>query len=250
MFKKGQQQKHFKSIWDAMVFHLITFFDTQKPESLHQFRLQIKKMKSLLFFIPNNAQTPKRSHYFKSVQLIYQHAGRIRSAHLHLLAFRQSASKNPEQQQKQEQIYQNETALFCAKRRAYLKVLYRINQVFSGNFEDIAQKTILKRYKKQFKKLIRQFEKQPVHMKTFHNCRKKIKNMLYFYNTLPKKIARKLHLNTRYLDQLQDAIGQYHDADLFQALTTAPKRQIVQSNRKYDKMCALIQQFREENAIY
>jgi CHAD domain-containing protein len=87
-------------------------------------------------------------------------------------------------------------------------------------------------------------------MKTFHKCRKKIKNMLYFYNTLPKKMARKLHLNTLYLDQLQDAIGQYHDADLFQALRTAPKRQIVQSNRKYHKMYALIRQFRKEYAIY
>ena len=50
-----------------------------------------------------------------------------------------------------------------------------------------------------------------------HRARKKIKALLDVENLLPEKTAGQLQLNTEYLDQLQEAIGQWHDL----MLTTA-----------------------------
>jgi CHAD domain-containing protein len=45
-----------------------------------------------------------------------------------------------------------------------------------------------------------------------HKARKLIKELLYIQSLLPQKITDELKLNKDYLDQLQDAIGQWHDA--------------------------------------
>jgi CHAD domain-containing protein len=44
-----------------------------------------------------------------------------------------------------------------------------------------------------------------------HQARKKIKTMLYVQKILPPEITERVRLNTDYLDQLQEAIGQWHD---------------------------------------
>jgi CHAD domain-containing protein len=45
-----------------------------------------------------------------------------------------------------------------------------------------------------------------------HEARKRIKTLLYVQKLLPAAITALVRLNTDYLDRLQEAIGQWHDA--------------------------------------
>jgi CHAD domain-containing protein len=47
-----------------------------------------------------------------------------------------------------------------------------------------------------------------------HDCRRTIKNLVYQYGALPPRIQGKILLNVRYLQAVEEAIGQWHDAAL------------------------------------
>ena len=78
-------------------------------------------------------------------------------------------------------------------------------------FQDIKDKDIVCLYKNRLKKLGHSFPSKNNNTERWHNNRKKIKNLLYFYEVLPKSLLQKLQLNIAYLDRLQNAIGLWHD---------------------------------------
>ena len=53
-----------------------------------------------------------------------------------------------------------------------------------------------------------------------HDCRKRLKNLLYLDKLLGKKESKRFHFNHDYLDALQEDLGQWHDMVL---LTTYVK---------------------------
>jgi CHAD domain-containing protein len=90
MLKKERQKKRFKAIGKAMYGHLTAFFELQNPEGLHHFRIQVKKMKALLFFLHNGVLEKHETKHLQLVQHIFKHAGRIRTAHLNIGLLTQS----------------------------------------------------------------------------------------------------------------------------------------------------------------
>jgi CHAD domain-containing protein len=50
-----------------------------------------------------------------------------------------------------------------------------------------------------------------------HRARKKIKTLLYVQKMLSGAVAKRIHLNTDYLEKLQEAIGQWHDVVIIAA---------------------------------
>jgi len=92
MVKKGRQQKYFNKVWHSMLAHLYAFCETQKQEELHRFRVQVKKIKALLLFLQGLASV----QHLKPLQSIFKHAGKIRSAHIHLRLIEQYQLANAE----------------------------------------------------------------------------------------------------------------------------------------------------------
>ena len=197
-----------------MLRHLMAFFEMQNPESLHRFRIKVKKMKALLLFLQDGVQEKYETGRLVSLQSIFKHAGRIRNAHINIGLLIQYPVADPAYKIEQENIERNEIGQFCAKRNAYIKSVKLISKALSDAFQDIDDKDILTLYKKRIKKLARFFERLNLDIDQLHKARKRIKNLLYLYRILPKSLARKLHLNDTYLDQLQDAIGKWHDVVL------------------------------------
>lgn len=215
VLKKEQQKKHFKAIRKAMQFHLRAFCANQKLEDLHKFRLQVKKMQALLLFFPDSPVAEKGAPYFQAIKPIFKHAGRIRGASLNLQRLSQDHLNFPKLKRAEEKILKKETTRFLAKKRAYQKILKRMGRGLVDNFQDIKQKKIVHHYKMQLKTLAREFGKPDLPIESLHENRKAIKRLLYFYAVLPKSIVHKIRLNTEYLDQLQEAIGEWRDGVLF-----------------------------------
>ncbi len=214
MLKKGRQKKRFRAIGKAMLRHLTTFFELKNPEALHRFRIQVKKMKALLLFLQDDVQLKYETGYHKSLQSIFKHAGRIRNAHINIGLLIKYPVSDLSYKIEQENIENNGIVQFCAKQNAYIRTVKSIRKVLSETFRDIDDKYIVALYKKRLKKIARFFHQPTENIEQLHNTRKKIKNLLYLYRILPKSLAWKLHLKEAYLEDLQDAIGKWHDVVL------------------------------------
>jgi CHAD domain-containing protein len=250
MLKKAQQKKYFNDEWESMRTHLLNYYAAQDPEALHRFRVQVKKIKAMLLFWQDNPASAQ----LKSLQSVFLHAGLIRSAAIHLQLFDRYQLSNPDFQEEQENIVVRETRRFYQKQDAYIRTLKKIQSVLAGGFRDLNNKVILKLYKKQLKKLSRFFARRDHRMDQIHQKRKKIKNLLYLYNALPESVVNKLQLNTTYLDQLQNAIGKWHDVavivELLKTEGVKNKNAIVtldkQSRRVYNAVRALSAGFKDK----
>lgn len=209
MLKKRRQQKRFDVEWESMLTHLSDFYATRRPEALHRFRIQIKKVNTMLFFleaIPDASQ-------MKALQSIFRHAGRIRNTQINLQLIEQYHLANADIKKTQQQKLDNEARRFYRKREAYLHTLKKLQHRIAGNFHNIDNRAVVGLYKKRLRKLGRFFAKNDIQTNRLHPYRKKIKSLLYLHDVLPKSLVRKLHLNTAWLDHLQDAIGKWHDVE-------------------------------------
>lgn len=207
MLKKGRQRAYFNEVWESMLAHLLAFCATEEPEELHQFRVQVKKVRALLLFM----QDGLGSKQLAPLRAIFKQAGKIRSAHIHLAFAEQYKVANAEFKKGQKKIANSESKRFCSKLSAHLKTLKKLHRTLSANFQDIENKIIVRECKKRIKKLSRFFAQLDLPVGKLHLNRKRIKSLLYFCEVLPESLLQKLQLNTTYLDQLQDAIGQWHD---------------------------------------
>lgn len=207
MLKKAQQRAYFNEVWDSMLAHLLAFCEAHDPEELHQFRVQVKKVKALLLFLQDGADVQQHA----PLQAIFKQAGKIRSAHIHLAFIEQYRVANAEFKNEQEKIARIESKRFCSKTGANVKTLRRLRKKLAANFQNIENKVIVRLCKKRLKKITRFFDRSDLPAEKLHINRNKIKNLLYCCNALPASLVDQLQLNTTYLDQLQDAIGNWHD---------------------------------------
>lgn len=197
-----------------MLAHLLAFCETHEPEELHQFRVQTKRIKALLFFLQNKSAAGQLA----PLQAIFRQAGKIRSAHVHLAFIGQYGIANTAFIEEQERIVKNETRRLCAKLGAHLKTLKNLHKTLAANFQDIENKAVVRLCKKRVKKLNRFFSRPDLPVLQLHPTRMKIKNLLYLHDALPAPLAEKLQLDVARLDKLQDAIGKWHDAVLISEL--------------------------------
>ncbi len=240
MIKKGRQRAHFNEVWESMLAHLLAFCETQEPEELHQFRVQAKKAKALLLFLQKN----EAAELLSPLQAIFKKAGKIRSAHVNSAFIEQYGIANAAFKNEQEKTAGSESKRLCAKLGTHVKTLKKLRKTLAANFQDIENKVVVRFYKKQLKRLSRYFARPRLPILQLHPTRKKIKNLLYLHDALPAPLARKLRLNTAALDQLQDAIGQWHDAvaalDLLKKQSFPNKKVLEKLDRESRRLLASI----------
>lgn len=225
--------------------HLTAFFELQDPEELYHFRIQVKKMKALLFFLQDGVLGKYEKEHLKSVQYIFKHAGRIRSAHINIGLLLQYPAADLSYKTEQENIKKNEIKQFIARHHAYIKTVKSIRKGFTDAFRNINDKNIVAWYKKHLKKIFSILKQSNDCIDKWHKIRKKIKNLLYLYRILPNSTARKLHLNDAYLEHLQEAIGKWRDVvlllELLKTEAYANRNEITTIQRKKRRLYRSVQ---------
>lgn len=203
MLKKQRQKKHFQAEWQSMLAYQAAFCRTRKPEALHRFRVQVKKTKAQLHFLQGDVA----SGAISPLQILFKQAGRVRSAHIRVQLMRQYQMTNEDLIAKLEQIVEDGSQQFQIQSDNSAEALRRLYKRLNSAFSDKSDKSVLQLCRKRLKRLAR-----PDQIITnLHKARKQIKELLYFHDVLPSSIAGKLHLNTTYLRQLEEAIGKWHD---------------------------------------
>jgi CHAD domain-containing protein len=209
--KTKQQKEYFKSLWYSMEAHFMAFYDTQNAEELHQMRVQVKKIRALLDQLTDVEDQKKTKRYLKKLKEIFRHAGKLRSVHVSLEVMDNLNINNKDFVAQQQEILANETTLLYSKHDEYVKSLKKAFKVFSKQFDDISDKKIFKLFEKQVKSLAKYFKKDWAFDLQLHEARKHIKELLYLHQALNEKQTQLFTLNTKYLHDLQDIIGKWHD---------------------------------------
>lgn len=228
--KTKKEKEYLKKYLNAMRNHLQDFLQSQDQEALHQFRVQVKKTKSLLVLLEKGGGNKKLLRRFEPIKKIFKKAGRIREAHIHLKLSDQYHMYNEAFEKQQQKIVEKGTKAFCNKGHKELYNLKKAQVKLNKAIHHVDNAHIRAFYKKTLDE-IAQFLARPVFDERLHECRKQIKYLLH--NQKPAARALKsLPVNTDYLDELQEMIGKWHDNLLAIELFSSPESEDSAANRE------------------
>jgi CHAD domain-containing protein len=224
MLKKKKQEKYFNKHWESMFTHLYNFCVAQNSEELHKLRVEIKKLGALFMLLEvckwNKKDMKKFSKYFNPVKKVFKSAGKIRNAHINLQLINKFKTENSEFKNKQNEILQKQSNKFCNDMIGFADTISKNHKQLLKCMYDVESKEILELYDKQFKRVNKIF-KDYKNSAELHNSRKEIKQLLYVYSILNKPLIKKINLNTKYFDNLQETLGKWHDSEIAIGLLTS-----------------------------
>ena len=193
--------------------HVKNFLNTRDQEELHQFRVQVKKLKALITLYACEKGNKNLLKHFKPVQNIFKKAGTIRNAYINLKLGQKYQLNDEGFNQHQQQLLNNGSEVFKKKGSKYLKGIKKARMVLQNNIHLLHNKTIRNFYQDKLAKTDT-FFKNPTFNEELHTARKNIKLMIYNQKIAAPALQNKVHLNYTYLDELQNNIGEWHDHNL------------------------------------
>ncbi|NEU09806.1 CHAD domain-containing protein [Flavihumibacter sp. R14] len=219
----------------AIAQALDAFLATREQDALHQLRVQIKKLKALLVLFAINKKNIKLWKVFQPIRKIFHDAGLIRDAHIHLQLADEFGIKHSAFNQQQAQLMSDETAKFCEAGRKYFKDIKRTGKKLRSELRRIDSNHITNFYRSELDAIALTLEKREFN-EEMHECRKQVKTLLYNQKRVAKVVNGNFDINAPYLNQVQEALGRWHDSilarDLFSTQLPDERHAINQLNRQ------------------
>jgi CHAD domain-containing protein len=237
--KQGAAISLLEKKWKQLRPALKSYLKTENPDQLHQFRVQVKKIKSLLILYTINKKNKKLLKLFEPVKKIFQHAGTIRDSYIHLQLADQFQVKEPEFHKMQTDLMFKEMARFQKNGKKYELILHKTLINIKEELNSIGNAEIADFYEAELDSVVLALAKRQFN-ENMHHCRKRLKNLLYNQKQADKSMKGKLKLNLPYLDQVQDQLGQWHDTvlalDLFSNQIKEEKQAVEKLNFQIRKI--------------
>ena len=233
--KVKEETKYLDKEWAAMNARLKGFLETGDQEELHQFRVQIKKLRAMLDLFENTSKQHKLLKQFKPVRKIFKYAGSIRDAYTSLQLSEKYELKNEDFETGQQKIIAEGTTDFQQKGKEYLKCIKQTYKLLTRQLAKIDDGLVAEYYKNQLSQIaagmaISNFTED------MHTNRKLIKILVYNHKLADNALEGVINFNIAYLDKLQRAIGDWHDnvvaAALFSSAELNDKPVVAKINRK------------------
>lgn len=192
MLTKKTQWKYLDKRNGEWQENLRKFADSQDPEALHQLRVALKKIRALARFSKACAGKKMRRG-FVGLRSMFKEAGIIRDA----------------DKTNQEELQTTATRHFVQHIKQYRRQGKRAGKRLLSGVRSVPTACIREWYAAQ---IVSTGILLTATGDELHRARKQMKEMLYMEKILPDPLRAELHLDTDYLDKLQDAIGEWHDA--------------------------------------
>lgn len=208
MLKKSKQRHYLVRNEKKWQKRLKDFGMSHDAASLHGLRVTIKKIKAFASF-SNDCSGKGAMKDFHLLRKMFHQAGVIRDAgnQLHLL---EHFHPSPEfYKHEQEEVQSTATQNFVNHIKQYQKKGKKAGRRLLADIHSVRPDRIRDWYAAQ---LIRTSVLLSSTGDSLHKARKQIKGLLYVLDLLPSRLVEKLHLDRAYLDDLQEAIGNWHDA--------------------------------------
>jgi CHAD domain-containing protein len=233
--KVKQETKYLDKEWAQMNAHLKLFLETGDQEALHQFRVQIKKLRAMLDLFENTSKQHNLLKQFKPVRKIFKYAGNIRDAYTNLQLSAKYELNNEGFASGQQRIIEEGTSEFRQQGKKHLKNIKAAYKQLTKQLSKIDDNLIAEYYKNKLTQIaagmaISNFNED------MHTNRKLIKILVYNHKLADSALEGVINFNVSYLDKLQHAIGDWHDnvvaASLFASPELNDKPVVTKINRK------------------
>jgi len=208
MLSKSKQQRFVARKGKEWQKELDAFSNSYDQEALHRLRVSLKKIKAFARF----SEACSGKDAMKEMDMLrhmFRQAGTIRDASNHLQLLEHFHPAPEQYKQEQESLRQEASDRFVGGVKRYRKQGKKAGRRLLADIHAIRTGCIRDWYARQ---LIGISVGLTATGDRLHKARKQIKELLYVLSVLPGRVVRELRLNRDYLDQLQDAIGQWHDA--------------------------------------
>jgi len=244
--KKKTEKAFFDEQWEGMLTQLKAFIETGDQEKLHQFRVQVKKLRAMLALLDAALSRNTLSKDFKPVKKIFRHGGDIRNAYMNLQLGIRYKLNNQQFTDSQQAVIENGINEFKVMGDSYLETVDKVYNAIQANLKAIGDRRINQFYKTHIEQIANTLS-QLQFDETLHDCRKQIKILLYNRKIAQKALDGKLQVNNDYLNQLQDHIGDWHDNELAITLFLTPElnekpviTRIKRQNTRLKKVIAIL----------
>lgn len=210
MLKKKTIKNFIKKRLQNVAAQIQQYCTTKDGECLHQLRVEIKKTDAVISLM-NECANKKHQTNKKLLDSLFKDAGEIRLAFVNIQLMKEHAIADESFINQQNDIIESSSNNFCTEVDNYNALLQKAEKKILKNTTNIDKAAIKNFYKKEIKKLSKAFSTPPDE-EQLHNIRKRLKTLLYIFYMLPKKLQSSIKLNVTYVDELQEMIGQWHDA--------------------------------------
>jgi len=191
-----------------MTAGLAAYLETEDPEDLHRFRVQVKKLRAFIILADSLEEIPLLAPLFKPVKSVFKKAGEIRNAYMNQQLGNAHHTGNNLLMESQRLLEVNAARDFKLAGARYLDKIDRANHQVEGKIPPISDLHINLFYQK----LLRQIAGIVKNIKFnegLHECRKLVKVLIYNLKLVRPVLT--IGLNEDYLDLVQTAIGDWHD---------------------------------------
>ncbi len=209
--KKKAEKKYLKKRFKRLIIHLLSFLKTEKAEDLHAMRVEIKKMKAMLTMLEKITSKHKTSKNFRPITKVFKLAGQIRESHINLEIGKHYHIRNHMFLDYQNQLLNESVEELKSNVFKYIKkVKHARKNVIKHHVAYVKGRELIKFYDDEIRQ-ISQAIKNVAFSEELHECRKRIKTLVYNYKFAQKTTGNGLKLNLQYLDSVQTQIGDWHD---------------------------------------
>lgn len=196
------------------VYWLNKYVKANEEEALHQYRVHIKKTRSVIsFFEQQQSHEKKIKKLKKQLRNIFHSAGFIRECELHIQWLKKNRYSLLLQEASLEQKLPLYKQTFLDKTKKYTNLLCKTRESLAAFCSEVDKKSVFD-YAVKLKQSIT-LSVRSVNKNDWHELRKSVKQLLYAYNWQSENEKIKLLTvnELAYFDQLQEAIGNWHDAE-------------------------------------
>lgn len=208
--KKSESIKYFDKVWKQMELHLTHFLETGSQENLHNFRVQIKKLKAMIILMEYANKGSALGNVFKPVAKVFKIAGKVREAHINLSLTARYKIINEPFEAGQNQIITEGLKKMRLNANDTFKNIKDVYKQIKKRLPKIKDGFVTAFYRNHLNQLSKQLE-SPKFTEEMHQNRKLIKLLIYNNRLTATALYNQIKLNAEYLDKLQNAIGEWHD---------------------------------------
>jgi CHAD domain-containing protein len=212
MVSKKRIRTYFAKRWNKLFKNFRAIQQSPDADSVHDLRVEAKKLKAFSALL--NQANGRAGHLsIKQMKPLIRQTGVIREAELHLKTLYEYEFGSNGLEQEQKECIKNGYALLHNNGNTYKAGIKAVKKRFSKPVRTLKNKEVRNYIDSIIDQLILHFL-WPIDTEQLHEARTKIKNLVYIVEMLPQKLQVKININIKYLDPLQELIGQWHDLNL------------------------------------
>jgi CHAD domain-containing protein len=186
---------------------LLTLYATERgEETLHTLRVDIKKLRAVDSLVQ---QLNHQLGNTQSLKKIFRKAGKIRELQINRQIRLKLSQPTQSEIDRIAKIEKKLSEKFARKCHSYLRDIDQLNLKVGITDKVQNEKATLDYFHHLQEKAALASAAHDRY--SLHQYRKIIKKILYCYEALPMPLKKKVKLNTRFLDQIQNRIGRWHD---------------------------------------